>query len=411
MSVRVVVTGQGLVSPLGNDLEIVTEALTSGRSGIVRTEEWGECGGIETCLGAPAQPVQLSGFSRKQLRTMGPVARMATAATRAAIEDAGLSEELVRSGRVGLSYGSTDGSCSAEEAYYRKLYSTNSFVGLLASSYLKFMSHTCAANLAQLFGITGRVVPICSACTSASQSIGQGYEAIAAGREEVMICGGAEELHYTVVGVFDLMLATSVAFNDRPEATPRPFDRDRDGMVCGEGAGTLVLESLEHARARGAHIYAELVGYGTNCDGGHLTTPSDTGMAGAMRRALADARLDSSDIGYINAHGTGTEVGDLAESKATWAVLGETVPVSSTKSFTGHTLGGCGAIESVFLFGMMREGFLVPTRTLEHPDPKCAPLAHIQGDPREARPTFLMNNNFAFGGVNTSLIFRRPDAI
>ena len=408
---RVVVTGVGLVSPLGNDLDTVTAGLTAGRTGVRTMADWGGYAGVETRLGAPAMPWSIGTFSRKQLRTMGPVARMATVATQSAIEDAGLGEDVVRSGRVGLSYGSTDGSCSAEESYYRKLYATSSFAGLLASSYLKFMSHTCAANLAQLFGITGRVVPICSACTSASQSIGQGYESIAHGMEDTMICGGAEELHFTVAGVFDLMLATSVAYNDRPTLSPRPFDRDRDGMVVGEGAGTLVLEELEQARSRGATLYAELVGYGTNCDGGHLTAPSDDGMAGAMRRSLKDAGLSADDIGYINAHGTGTEVGDLAESRATHAVLGDSVPVSSTKSYTGHTLGGCGAIESIFCCGMMRDGFLAPTRTLENPDPRCAPLDHIMGAARDAAPEFVMNNNFAFGGINTSLIFRRPDRI
>lgn len=406
---RVVVTGVGLVSPLGNDLDTVTAALAEGRSGVRHMDDWGAYGGVETRLGAPAAPWSISGFSRKQLRTMGPVARMATAATQAAILDAGLDADFVRSGAVGLSYGSTDGSCSAEEGYYRKLYATDSFVGLLASSYLKFMSHTCAANLAQLFGITGRVVPICSACTSASQSIGQGYEAIAYGMEDTMICGGAEELHFTVAGVFDLMLATSVAFNDAPAKTPRPFDAGRDGMVVGEGAGTLVLEEYERAKARGATIYAELVGYGTNCDGGHLTSPSDHGMAGAMQRSLKDAGLAPDQIGYINAHGTGTEVGDIAESRATHSVLGESVPISSTKSNTGHTLGGCGAIESIFVFGMMRDGFVPPTRTLENPDPRCAPLNYLMGSPRDATPEFIMNNNFAFGGINTSLVFRRPD--
>ncbi len=411
MKRRVVVTGVGLVSPIGNDLDTVTQALAEGRSGVRRMDEWSEFGGVETRVGATVADYAVSGYSRKQLRTMGPVARMATFATKQAIDDAGLTPDELTSGLVGLSYGSTDGSCSAEEGYYRKLYTTDSFVGLMASTYLKFMSHTCAANLAQLFGITGRVVPICSACTSASQSIGQGYEAIAYGMEEVMVCGGAEELHFTVAGVFDLMLATSVRYNESPTATPRPFDAERDGMVVGEGAGTLVLESLERARTRGAHIYAEIVGYGTNCDGGHLTSPSDHGMAGAMRRALADAALDRSAVGYINAHGTGTEVGDKAESRATFAVMGDGPPISSTKSYTGHTLGGCGAIESIFVFGMMRDGFLAPTRTLEQPDPACAPLNYLIGAPVQATPELVMNNNFAFGGINTSLILRRPDAI
>jgi 3-oxoacyl-[acyl-carrier-protein] synthase II len=274
--------------------------------------------------------------------------------------------------------------------------------------YLRFMSHTCAANVAQVFGITGRVLPICSACTSASQSIGEGYVAIATGREDVAICGGAEELHVTVAGVFDLMLATSLKYNDRPELTPRPFDAARDGMVVGEGAGTLVLERYEHARRRGARIWAEVVGYGNTCDGMHLTSPSVGGMARAMKAALQDAGLSPDDIDYVNAHATGTEIGDVAESQATMEALGRDVPISSTKGYTGHTLGGCGAIESIFGIAMLRDGFLPPTRNLDEVDPRCAPLSYLRDEVRRARPRRIMNNNFAFGGINTSLVYARP---
>ena len=242
--------------------------------------------------------------------------------------------------------------------------------------------------------------------TGASQGIGAGYEAIRSGTMDVMLAGGAEEMHFSHAGVFDVMYATSTHFNDSPEESPRPFDARRDGLVVGEGAGTLVLESYDGARARGAEIIAELVGYGTNCDGTHVTNPSATGMAGAMRLALRDARLDASQIDYVNAHATATEVGDIAESLATAEVLGTDVPISSTKSYTGHTLGACGAIEASFCISMLNGGWIAPNRNLHAVDERCAPLAYA----RELRETPLervMTNNFAFGGINTSLIFGR----
>lgn len=403
---RVVVTGLGLVSPIGNSYAAIRDALREGRSGIATVDAW-RSWGVRTALGGVVDDPALDGFGRKQVRAMGKVARLATAATAAAIADAGLGDEDVRASTTALFYGSTDGSTGAAQEYYTKLYGQHGFEGLLSSSYLRFMSHTCAANLAQVFGITGRVLPICSACTSASQAIGEGYHAIASGRDDIAICGGAEELHVSVAGVFDLMLAASTHYNTTPEASPRPFDRDRDGMVVAEGAGTLVLERFDRAQARSATIWAELVGYGSNCDGAHLTSPSATGMAGAMRLALQCAGISASAIDYVNAHATGTEIGDIAESLATADALGTAVPVSSTKGHTGHTLGGCGAIESIFAIAMLREGFIVPTRNLATIDPRCAPLDYVRDATREASLRRVMNNNFAFGGINTSLVFAR----
>jgi 3-oxoacyl-[acyl-carrier-protein] synthase II len=338
---------------------------------------------------------------------MGRVGLLATYATEQAVRQAGLDEEVLRSGRVGLAYGSTHGSSSEFEVWCRSLFKNEGFGGLTSTAYLKFMSHTCAANLALFYGIRGRIVTTCSACVSASQAIGSGYETIKAGLEEVMICGGAEELHFSHAGVFDIMFATSRKYNDRPGESPRPFDADRDGLVIGEGAGTLVLESFDRAKARGTEILAEVVGYGTNCDGTHVTSPSSEGMAGAMRLALRDAELAPDQVGYVNAHATATEVGDIAEATATFEVLGGRVPVSSTKGFTSHTLGACGAIEAAFCIAMMNEGWLAPNRSLDRVDPRCAPLDYVRGDPREARVAITMSNNFAFGGLNTSLIFGR----
>ncbi|NUT15326.1 MAG: beta-ketoacyl-ACP synthase, partial [Cupriavidus sp.] len=243
-------------------------------------------------------------------------------------------------------------------------------------------------------------------CTSGSQGIGYAYEAIRSGRQVAMLAGGAEELDATEAAVFDTLFATSTC-NDSPQTTPRPFDSGRDGLVLGEGAGTLVLEELEHAQARGARILAEIVGFGTNSDGAHVTQPRAETMAVAMRLALEDAGLDAARIGYVNAHGTATDHGDVAESHATHAVFGPATPVSSLKSYMGHTLGACGALEAWMTIEMMRDGWFAPTLNLSRPDPRCAPLDYIMQTPRELAVDYVMSNNFAFGGINTSLVFRR----
>lgn len=404
---RVVVTGIGLASPIGNSLDEVSEALRSGRHGVVHVPEWDRVDGLLTRLGAPVRDVNLSGWPRKKVRSMGRVARLATWATERALDDAGIDAAAVPSDRIGLAYGSTHGSSSALEEFCRVLFPDDTLRGVSSNAYLRFMSHTCAANLALFYGIRGRVVPTCAACASASQAIGTGYELIRSGAQDAMLCGGAEELHFVSAGVFDVLYATSTEYNDAPERSPRPFDADRDGLVVGEGAGTLVLESYERARGRGARIYAEVVGYGTNCDGTHVTTPSVEGMAGSIRLALEDARVGPDAVDYVNAHATATRVGDVCESRATMDVLGDRVPVSSTKGFTGHTLGACGAIEAAFCVAMMRDRFLAPCRNLDRVDPECAALAYVRGGPRDAKPRVVMTNNFAFGGINTSLILRR----
>jgi 3-oxoacyl-[acyl-carrier-protein] synthase II len=245
-----------------------------------------------------------------------------------------------------------------------------------------------------------------SACTSGSQGIGYAFEAIRNGKQTAMIAGGAEELCATEAAVFDTLFATSVR-NDAPHSTPRPFDAGRDGLVIGEGAGCLILEEREHALARGANIYAEVVGFGTNSDGCHVTQPNADTMRIAMELALADAALGPGDIGYVNAHGTGTAHGDVAESNATARVFGPAVPISSLKSYMGHTLGACGALEAWISIEMMREGWFAPTINLDQVDPQCAQLDYIRGEGRRLECEYVMSNNFAFGGINTSLIFKR----
>jgi 3-oxoacyl-[acyl-carrier-protein] synthase II len=405
---RVVVTGMAGVCPLGSEWKTVAEGLRSGRSAVARCEALGEIEGMRTRLASLVNDfVVPESWPRKKTRSMGRVSLFATRATELALEAAGLANHpALTDGSCGISYGSTAGSQPPLETYAKNIYANHTLQGVKATDYIQLMSHTVAANLAQFFGVRGRIIPTCSACTSGSQGIGYGFESIRFGKQKLMIAGGGEEFHVIDAAVFDIMFATSLR-NDAPTTTPRPFDVDRDGLVVGEGAATLVLEELEHARARGAPILAEMLAYGTNCDGKHVTQPDQGGMRGALELALADAELAPSEIDYVNAHGTATEQGDIAETQATHALFGPRMPVSSLKSFIGHTLGACGAIEAWATLEMMREGWFAPTLNLERVDPRCGELDFIRGAPRVLEARTVMSNNFAFGGVNTSLIFRR----
>ena len=402
---RVVVTGMGLYSPIGNSPAEVMGSLHKGVSGIRRMPEWKEIKSLHTGVAGLCLGVDEALIPRKYRRSMGRVAVLAALSALDAIRDSGLGEEQVASPRCGVSFGSTAGSSTAQEEFLRKVLTTSSLHGLQSSIYTKFMSHTCAANLVIMLQSKGPVIASCTACVSGSQGIGFGYEAVRCGRADIMVAGGAEEMHFMDAGIFDIMHATSTKYNDEPDKTPRPFDAQRDGLVVGEGSGCLVLEEFEHARKRGANIHAEVAGYGTNADGSHITSPSAEGMAGAMLLALEDAGLSPDRVGHINAHATATEAGDIAESIAVHSVFGDRVPVSAFKGYMGHTLGGCGAIESIITILMMRNGFMAPTRNLESPEPRCAPIWHVRDTVMEKKFAVGMNNNFALGGVNTSLIF------
>jgi 3-oxoacyl-[acyl-carrier-protein] synthase II len=264
------------------------------------------------------------------------------------------------------------------------------------------MSHTTAANLATHFGVHGRVICTSAACVSATQALGHGFETIGCGLSDVMICGGAEELHFTHAAVFDMLHAASKA--TEAGLTPRPFDQKRDGLVVGEGAGTIVLEEYERAKRLGKKIYAEIIGFGTNCDGTHVTNPSADGMRGSMELALKSAKLSPDKIDYVNAHATATSIGDIAESQATYQLFGDRVPVSSLKGNLGHTLGACGAIQLALSISMLRDGWIAATRNLEVVGEQCAPLDYVMGEARSAKLRRVLCNKFAFGGINTSLV-------
>jgi 3-oxoacyl-[acyl-carrier-protein] synthase II len=404
---RVVITGIGALSPLGHDWPSVLDHLRKERNVVRYMDEWDAYEGLNTRLGAYAASFDLPpNFNRKTTRSMGRVAVMGTLASQKAIVDAGLVDnQILKSGEMGVSYGSSAGSPEAI-GNFGNMILNKSTEGINANTYIRMMSHTAAVNIGVFFGLTGRVIPTSSACTAGSQGIGYAYEAIQSGRQTAMLAGGAEELDATHAAVFDTLFATSTA-NKAPELSPRPFDANRDGLVLGEGACTFVLEELEFAKARGARIHAEIIGFGTNSDGTHVTQPNASTMAQAMRLSLRGAGLAPEMIGYVNAHGTATEHGDIAETTATNAVFGSRMPISSLKSYMGHTLGACGALETWMTIEMMREGWFAPTLNLENRDPRCGELDYIGPGGREIKTDYVMANNFAFGGINTSLVLRR----
>ncbi|MCE9687949.1 beta-ketoacyl-ACP synthase [Shewanella sp. AS16] len=407
---RVVITGMAGISALGHDWPSIAKRLQAQHNCVVSMPEWDMYQGLNTRLAAPITDFEVPAhYSRKKIRSMGRVSIMATRASELALLDAGLLDDpVVASGAMGIAYGSSTGSTDAITAFGNML-KDGDMSGVTATSYIRMMPHTTAVNVGVFFGLKGRVHTTSSACTSGSQGIGYAFEAIKYGRQMLMLAGGGEELCPTEAVVFDTLFATSTK-NDTPSLTPRPFDRDRDGLVIGEGACTLVLEELEHAKARGARIYAEIVGFGTNSDGLHVTQPNAQTMEIAIRQALTDADLSPDAIGYVNAHGTATERGDIAESQATHSVFGAHMPISSLKSYTGHTLGACGALEAWLSIEMMHAGWFAPTLNLDNLDPQCAELDYIRGGIRRLDTDHVMSNNFAFGGINTSLIFKRWSA-
>ena len=396
----------GGVTALGDDWETIEARLRVGRNAVRYMPEWEPYGDLQTRLGAPADHFEVpSHYPRKSIRSMGRVALLGVRATELALQDAGLlGDPSIQDGSLGVAYGSSSGSLEPMLALGRGV-ATGVFKGISATGYIQSMSHTAAVNIGVFFGLKGRVIPTSSACTSSSQAIGYAFEAIRYGKQDLMVAGGSDELSFCHAAVFDTLFATSLR-NETPEASPRPFDRDRDGLVLGEGGCTLILEEREHALARGARIYAEVLGFGTNSDGAHITQPQAETMAVTMQLALRDAGLSPDTIGWVNAHGTATEHGDIAESLATRETFGRAVPISSLKGYFGHALGACGSIEAWLGIEMLRGGWVAPNLNLAEPDPRCAELDYLQGSGRALDCDVFMSNNFAFGGINTSLILR-----
>ena len=408
MTRRVVITGCGMVSALGNTWPELKDALQEGRSGVRAMTEWQDVEGIESKIAAPVDNFCMPAhYGRKQTRSMDRVAKFGVCAAESALDDAGLliDKERLSNGRIGVACGSATGG-GVGVGVIGTAITSKDFGKITPSTYIKMSSHSASVNIAVAFGITGRLIPVSSACTSASQSIGFAYESIMAGTQDAMVAGGAEELSASQVAVFDSVMSAS-RWNHAPELRPAPFDTSADGIIIGEGAGMLVLEDYEHAKSRGASIYAELVGFSTNNDAMHITQPRAETMQIALQQSLQQACISAADIGYISGHGTGTHLSDKAESEATHGVFGEHTPFSTLKSYLGHSLGACAGLEAVALVNMMQDEWFHPTLNLQKPNAEFLPLDHIMGQGRKLSVDFTQLNNFAFGGVNTSLVFKR----
>ena len=403
---RVVITGCGAVSSFGLGVPLLVDGVWQGRSGVRFMPEWQNIRGLTSLVAAPVPDLDTRELLPRSLRrTMGSMAVYATLAAREAVATAGLSQEILHSGMVGVAIGSTTGSPQVYEDFYRSFLPAMSIEEQRSGTFFKLMGHSCAANVCLALGINGEQWAPASACTSASQAIGLGYLLIQSGRQSAMLCGGSDEVHSAVTIIFDVMKAASRVHKE-PLVTPRPFDKERDGVVCGGGSGVLVLESLDSAQSRGAKILCEVLGFGHVNDSQHMANPHESSMERAMRNAIKESNVSLSDIDYVNAHATGTLLGDIAESHAIHAVLGGNVPVSSFKGHIGHTLGAAGGLETILVLAMFNRQELAPTLHLKQPDPDCAPIAFVQSICRHSLNT-VIKNNFALGGVNTSLVLRR----
>jgi len=400
---RVVVTGMGLVSCLGNDKESVVESLREGKSGISFNEDFKEIGLRSHISGAV--DIDLSEhIDRKVLRFMGDAAAYAYVSMQKAIDDAGLSEEQVSNNRTGLIAGSGGASSAnivigADKLRERGVRRVGPYV------VPKTMSSTVSACLATHFGIRGLNYSITSACATSTHCIGAAMEQIQWGKQDVIFAGGGEENHWSLAMMFDGMGALSTHYNDTPSRASRAYDTERDGFVIAGGGGMLVLEELEHAKARGAKIYAEIVGYGATSDGDNMVAPSGEGAVRCMQQAIA---MVDSPIDYINTHGTSTPVGDIAELDAMREVFaGAVPPFSSSKSLCGHSLGAAGVQEAIHCLLMMENNFMAGSANISEVDPKAEGLPVLLESKENADLNTVMSNNFGFGGTNACIIFTR----
>lgn len=411
MERRVVITAGSAITPIGHSKKEIVKHLLEGISGVKKLKEddllsdYIESG----VFGTVDYPLEYN-FKRSDRKTMGPVAYYACQVAKEVLEASGLDEDFITSGRLGVAFGSTHGSPTVQRQIYKSFFGKSGaeFASIGAVDYLKSMVHTTAVNITRMFGITGRVISSSTACTTSSQSIGFGYEMVKFGIQDAMLCGGADEYDTTTVAVFDNLLACSTEFNDTPHLTPRPFDVDRDGLVVGEGAGAVLLEEYEFARKRGAVILAELIGFSCNNNGGDLILPNLNGISETIRLALKSAGIGPDSVDFVSAHATATKMGDVIEAQAIGKVYGDLPVVSGLKSYMGHTMGSCGAIETILTMYMMEAGFIAPTLNLDKVDKRCAMIKHavnlLETDIRIAAI-----QNFAFGGVNTCLMIKKFD--
>jgi len=408
---RVVVTGTGVVSPLGNSVNELIASIENETCGTKKMKSWNQYKGLQSLVGAPAKLPDIKIIPRKMRRSMGRMSLLATFAAAEALESAGiLKEDFSNNPRYGCVAGSTMGSAKALNDTFETMLPDHDLTLLKSMGFFQSISHTVSMNLAQYFAITGSVIANSAACASSLQALGTGFYLIRDNIQDIVLCGGAEELHPTVTGSFDILFATSVKYNNLPEKTPRPFDRDRDGLVCGEGAGMIILEELEHAERRGAQIVAEVKGYNTCGSGTHISHSDKKAMIQCMNSALKDALLKPSDIDFVNAHATATIQGDSQEASAIYEVFGSSTPVNSLKGYFGHTLGASGAIELAVVIEMMKKNKIYPTLNLDNIDETCNMINHVQ-KPLDCVMDIILKNCFAFGGINASIILKKYEGI
>ncbi len=400
---RVVITGIGIVSCLGNDTASVTEALRAGRSGITFQPDYAELGMRSQIAGVPDIDLK-EHIDRKVLRFMGPAAGYAYLAMQQAIADAGLEPHEVSHERTGIVAGS-GGASSSSQVEAADILRSRGIRRVGPYRVTQTMSSTVSACLATPFRIRGVNYSISSACSTSAHCIGNATELIQWGKQDVVFAGGGEEVHWTLSSLFDAMGALSSKYNDTPERASRPYDADRDGFVIAGGGGMVVVEALDHALARGARIYAEVVGYGATSDGYDMVAPSGEGAVRAMRQALQDV---DGPIDYINAHGTSTPAGDIKELEAVREVFGERIPpISSTKSLTGHSLGAAGVQEAIYSLLMQQHGFIAASANIEHLDPAAEGVPIVRERRDDVSLERVMSNSFGFGGTNASLVLQR----
>ncbi|MEO6925449.1 MAG: beta-ketoacyl-ACP synthase I [Rhodanobacter sp.] len=399
---RVVVTGMGIVSCLGNTLATVTEALRDSRSGIREVPEYRELGLRSQVAGIPEIDLEAQ-IDRKLKRFMGDAAAYAYVSTRDAIADAGLSPEQVRNPRTGAIAGSGGGSPRWQIETGDLL--RNKGVRKVGPYMVpRTMCSTVSATLATTFGLLGLSYSISAACATSAHCIGAAADLIRHGAQDVMFAGGGEEVHWGMTSQFDAMGALSSAYNDKPASASRPYDVERDGFVIAGGGGMLVLEEYEHAKARGAQIHAELVGYGVTSDGAEMVAPSGEGAVRCMKMAMANL---SGPIDYINTHGTATPLGDIVELNAMREVFGDAMPpLSSTKALTGHSLGAASVHEAIYSLLMLKESFVAASAHITTLDPRAEGFPIVR-ESRLAKLSTVMSNSFGFGGTNGSLVFAR----
>jgi len=403
---RVAVTGLGIVSPIGANAGEVTDSLRAGRSGIVKSDIYEEMGFRSHVHGAPNVDFE-EHIDRKLRRFMGDGAAYGYIAMQEAIASSGLTDAEIRSERTGLVAGTGGPSTSAQVAAADTAREKGpKRVGPYAVP--KAMCSTLSANLSTAFGMRGLSYSISSACSTSAHCIGNGAELIQMGKQDIVFAGGAEELHWSLSVLFDAMGALSSNYNDTPERASRPYDANRDGFVIAGGGGMVVLEELERAKARGAKIFAELVGYGATSDGVDMVAPSGEGAVRCMKMAMAG--LGNRSVDYINAHGTSTPVGDMVELGAIKEVFGDERPkVSSTKSLTGHSQGATGAHEAIYSLLMLDNDFVAASANIENLDPEAGDAAIVTERIDNAGLNCVMSNSFGFGGTNACLAFQRFD--